>query len=159
MKVSLGGSLRLKREQAGAGRLKSVQGCKQAWRRCFSTPTACWLQKAQTNFIIAIRVWVSPPPVSVLTIQTALTNWKMPFITPNHIPKTLRQRAKRNHSGDSTSHHLQTTQRNFTTDSTILVCGTSTTNRTVSITSFYKHVLLQVYMVVLKKWKEVFHFN
>ena len=31
-----------------------------------------WVQKVQANFITAIRVWLSPPPVNALTVQTTV---------------------------------------------------------------------------------------
>ena len=34
------------------------------------------VQKVQINFVIAVMVWVSMPLISVLTTQTAFTDWQ-----------------------------------------------------------------------------------
>ena len=60
MKVSLGVSL-------GDESAKNTRDC-EGIRAMFLYPD----QKAQTNFLTALKVWVSPPPISVITTQTAL---------------------------------------------------------------------------------------
>ena len=82
MKVSLGGSLR--HESA------------RTWQWCFSIPTNSWVQKVQTNSIIAVKVHVSLPPISVLTTQTALTDWqniirRFPLLSQNVGAKRQKQ--------------------------------------------------------------------
>ena len=37
---------------------------------------------------------MSPAPISVVTIQTAPTDWQISFISPHHLPKILGQRGK-----------------------------------------------------------------
>ena len=58
------------------------------------------MQKVQANLIIAVKVRVSPPPISVLTSQTALTDWQNIIVGPCHLPKILWQKGKSSHWGD-----------------------------------------------------------
>ena len=48
------------------------------------------------NMILAIKVRVSLPPISVLTIQTALAD-KISFVGPCDRPKMLVQKGKSSH--------------------------------------------------------------
>ena len=57
------------------------------------------MQKIQTDLIIAVKVLVSAPYISVLATQTALTD-KI-YVGPRHLPKILGHRGKNNHQGDS----------------------------------------------------------
>ena len=41
-----------------------------------SKPTTSDWKKFKMNLIIGVKVWVSPQPISALTTQTALTDWK-----------------------------------------------------------------------------------
>ena len=49
------------------------------------------------NFIIGVKFQVSPPLVSVLTTQPTLTEDKILFVGPHHLPKIVGQKDKSNH--------------------------------------------------------------
>ena len=59
-----------------------------------SVPIVSECKKVQTNLITAVKVWVSPPPTSAQTTQTALTDWKISFVGPCHLPKILGKKVK-----------------------------------------------------------------
>ena len=63
-----------------------------------------WMQKVQTNLILAIRVSMSLPPVNVLTAQTALTDWQNTHRRFLPTSQTFGEKDKSNRYGDSTSH-------------------------------------------------------
>ena len=87
MKVSLGGS--------GT----RLQLCKSK-RQCLQ------VQKFQMNSITALKIWVSPSPISVLTDQTILIDWQN--IIRRFLPSSQNFGATRVHSSWMRTAHLLT---------------------------------------------------
>ena len=62
-------------------------------RKMLQGPYHLWGQKVQMNLIVAVKAQVSPLPISVLTIQTAFTDWQnIIFVGAHHLPKILGQK-------------------------------------------------------------------